>query len=121
MTDEQNTELPVGGKIDISAIEQKRAVLQADIQKKKGTEKKLRLGVAGLGRGFMLMLPTFNGHSRSQVVAAASPGADARAQFARDFGGPAYATVDELCRDPDVASAHHSDFGESAMAVNPLN
>ena len=66
------------------------------------TEKKLRLGVAGLGRGFMLMLPTFRGHSRSRVVAAASPGADARAQFKQDFGGPAYATVDELCRDPDV-------------------
>ena len=61
----------------------------------------LRVGVAGLGRAFTIMLPTFVGDPRVQLVAAADPRADARERFAAEFG-KAYATADELCADPDV-------------------
>jgi len=66
----------------------------------------LRLGVAGLGRGFMMMLPTFESYPRTRIVAAADPRAEARAQFAQDFGGATYATVGELCADPSVDAVY---------------
>lgn len=70
------------------------------------TDRKLRLGVAGLGRGFMLMLPTLAQHPRLHLVAAADPRAEARDQFARDFGARTYATVAELCADPEVEAVY---------------
>src|SRR5919201_4718449 len=60
------------------------------------------IGAAGLGRAFALMAPTFAGDERVALVAAADPRPEARAQFKTDFGGSAYATVDELCADPAV-------------------
>ena len=45
-------------------------------------KRSLRLGVAGLGRAFTLMLPTFVAHPRVQLVAAADPRPEARARFA---------------------------------------
>jgi len=62
----------------------------------------LRIGVAGLGRAFTLMLPTLRHDSRVQLVAAADPSEPARRQFSGDFGSPAYASVQELCDDPQV-------------------
>lgn len=69
-------------------------------------DRKLRLGVAGLGRGFMLMLPTFTAHPRVELVAAAAPRAESRDQFLEDFGGKAYETVEALCEDPDVEAIY---------------
>ena len=66
------------------------------------TQPPLRIGVAGLGRAFTLMLPTFTADSRVRLVAAADPLAQARAQFGRDFGAPAYESVEGLCEDPAV-------------------
>ena len=66
----------------------------------------LRLGVAGLGRGFMLMLPTLAQHPRVTLVAAADPRPSARDRFTADFGGRAYAGVTELCRDPEVDAVY---------------
>lgn len=54
----------------------------------------------------MMMLPTFESHPRTQIVAAADPRAEARAQFAQDFGGATYATVGELCADPSVDAVY---------------
>src|SRR5947209_11043294 len=48
------------------------------------------------------MLPTFRQDPRVALVAAADPRPEARERFAADFGGKAYANVDELCADPDV-------------------
>src|SRR6266850_1689508 len=62
----------------------------------------MRIGVAGLGRAFTLMAPTLAGDARVELVAAADPRAEARAQFKTDFGGGAYATVEELCADAAV-------------------
>ena len=42
---------------------------------------KLRIGVAGLGRAFTLMLPTFLQDERIELVAACDPREAARAQF----------------------------------------
>ena len=69
-------------------------------------ERRLRLGVAGLGRGFMLMLPTLRAHARLAVVAAADPRPEARRQFAQDFGGRAHETVRSLCDDPGVEAIY---------------
>ena len=62
----------------------------------------MRFGAAGLGRAFTLMLPTLAADARVQLVAAADPRAEARKQFTGDFGGKAYATVEEMCADPAV-------------------
>ena len=69
-------------------------------------ERRLRLGIAGLGRAFTVMLPTLARHPRLQVVAGADPRADARERFAADFGARAYATVEELCDDAAVEAVY---------------
>jgi phthalate 4,5-cis-dihydrodiol dehydrogenase len=66
----------------------------------------LRLGVAGLGRAFGVMLPTFLHDRRVTLVAAADPRAEARAQFERDFGGRTYARVEDLCSDTAVEAIY---------------
>jgi phthalate 4,5-cis-dihydrodiol dehydrogenase len=62
----------------------------------------LKLGVAGLGRAFSLMLPTLTGDERVALVAAADPRAEARARFEADFGVRTHAQVADLCADPEV-------------------
>ena len=64
--------------------------------------RKLRIGVAGLGRAFSFMLPTFVLDERVELVAGADPRAEARDRFAADFGARTYAEVDALCADPAV-------------------
>lgn len=68
--------------------------------------RKLRLGVAGLGRAFTLMLPTFLQESRVELVAACDPREEARQQFARDFNAPVYASIEELARDSAVEAVY---------------
>jgi phthalate 4,5-cis-dihydrodiol dehydrogenase len=72
----------------------------------KAAERKLRLGVAGLGRAFTLMLPTFTGDPRVALVAAADTRAEARQRFAADFAAKSHATVEELCADPAVEAVY---------------
>ncbi len=62
----------------------------------------LRVGVAGLGRAFTVMLPTLARDPRVTLVAAADPRAEARQRFAADFAAKSYATVAGLCDDPAV-------------------
>jgi len=69
-------------------------------------ERKLRLGVAGLGRAFTVMLPTFTGDPRIALVAAADSRAEARQRFAADFSAKTYETVEELCADPAVEAVY---------------
>ena len=64
--------------------------------------KTIRVGAAGLGRAFALMAPTLAADERVELVAAADPRADAQRQFMADFGGRAYASVEELCADTGV-------------------
>jgi phthalate 4,5-cis-dihydrodiol dehydrogenase len=82
----------------------------------------IRLGVAGLGRAFTLMLPTFSQDSRVHLVAAFDPREEARAQFARDFNAPVYSSVEELARDPAVeaiyvASPHQFHAEQTCIAA----
>ncbi|MCK9509973.1 MAG: Gfo/Idh/MocA family oxidoreductase [Pigmentiphaga sp.] len=66
------------------------------------TTNPLRLGVAGLGRAFTLMIPTWQGDPRVRLVAGFDPRAAARERFERDFGGTGQPSLDALCADPDV-------------------
>ena len=62
----------------------------------------LKLGVAGLGRAFTLMLPTFVADPRVCLVAATDLRAEACARFRADFGGRTCDTLEALCADPEV-------------------
>lgn len=86
-------------------------------------QRRLRIGVAGLGRAFSLMLPTFLRDPRVQLVAACDPREEARRRFAADFAAPTYADVADLADDPNVeiiyvASPHqfHAQHTEIAAA-----
>jgi phthalate 4,5-cis-dihydrodiol dehydrogenase len=84
--------------------------------------RKLRLGVAGLGRAFSVMLPTFTGDARVALVAAADPRPEARQRFAADFGGTSYESVEALCTDPAidvvyVATPHQFHAEHAALAA----
>src|SRR5437868_285419 len=68
--------------------------------------RRLRLGVAGLGRAFTLMLPTLRLHPRIQLVAAADPRAEARQRFASEFGARTYESLEALCDDADAEAIY---------------
>lgn len=85
-------------------------------------DRQLNIGVAGLGRAFSLMLPTFVGDLRVRLVAAADPRPEARAKFAAEFSGRCYQTVEELCADTDVeviyvATPHHLHAEHACVAA----
>jgi phthalate 4,5-cis-dihydrodiol dehydrogenase len=67
---------------------------------------KLKIGVAGLGRAFAVMLPTFVRDPRVALVGAADPRAEARAQFEADFQCKVYREVADLCADPNVEAVY---------------
>lgn len=68
--------------------------------------RELRLGVAGLGRAFTLMLPTLQHDHRVRLVAACDPRAQARTQFAADFDAPVHADIEGLASDPKVEAIY---------------
>ena len=86
------------------------------------SERKLRIGVAGLGRAFAVMLPTFKADPRVSLVAAADTRVEARQRFAEEFSANAYTTVEELCVDPAVeviyvATPHQWHARHAALAA----
>ena len=87
------------------------------------SERRLRMGIAGLGRAFTLMLPTLVADRRIELVAAADPRPEATQRFAADFGARTYDTVDALCANPDVevvyvATSHEHHAAHVAMATS---
>lgn len=70
------------------------------------TSDPIRVGVAGLGRAFMLMVPTFDADDRVILTAAAAPRAESCAAFEAKYGGTAYRSVEELCADPSVEAVY---------------
>jgi phthalate 4,5-cis-dihydrodiol dehydrogenase len=64
--------------------------------------RRLNVGVAGLGRAFTLMVPTFVADPRIRLVAAADPRQEATARFAAEFGARAHDSVESLCADPAI-------------------
>lgn len=57
----------------------------------------IRLGIVGLGMAGSGILPALARHPGMVLGGAATRGGERRAQFTRDFGVPAYETIDELC------------------------
>src|SRR5262245_20304999 len=70
--------------------------------------RKLKLGVAGLGRAFSFMAETFARDPRVELAAAADPRAEARRQFELDFHGKSFLTIQELCEKSDVEAVYVS-------------
>jgi phthalate 4,5-cis-dihydrodiol dehydrogenase len=70
------------------------------------TERTLRIGVAGLGRAFVLMRPALAHHPNVQLVAAADPREEARARFSAEFHGRSFESVEALCADRDVDAVY---------------
>jgi phthalate 4,5-cis-dihydrodiol dehydrogenase len=66
----------------------------------------LRIGVAGLGRAFTLMLPTFLADARVRLVAACDPRPAACDQFTHDFATATYSDIEQLARDPAVEAIY---------------
>ena len=66
----------------------------------------IRLGIAGLGRAFTLMLPTFAADPRIALAAASDLRPEARQRFEADFGAPTYDTIEALCDDPSVDAVY---------------
>ena len=64
--------------------------------------RRLKLGVAGLGRAFALMAPTFSADPRVELVAAADPRAEARRQFEADFHGQGFTSLQSLLEKSEV-------------------
>src|SRR5262245_23167619 len=64
----------------------------------------LRLGVAGLGRAFSVMLPAFTRHPAVRLVGAADPRPEARKRFSEELSAKAYDSVAALFNDPAVAA-----------------
>jgi len=86
------------------------------------SERRLRIGVAGLGRAFTLMLPTLAADPRVELCAAADPRAEATRQFAADFRAPTYPSVEALCADPGVdviyvATPHRDHAAHAILAT----
>ena len=67
---------------------------------------KVRLGIIGLGRGFMLTLPSLLAHADITLFAACSTRSDARQRFQSDFGGLAYSDYDAMLANPDVDAVY---------------
>jgi phthalate 4,5-cis-dihydrodiol dehydrogenase len=85
-------------------------------------DRKLQMGVAGLGRAFTLMLPTLAADPRIELVAAADPRKEATRRFAAEFGAPGYSSVDELCADGHIeviyiATPHQYHAAHVALAA----
>lgn len=82
----------------------------------------VRIGVAGLGRAFSLMLPTFLADERIKLVAACDPREVARQQFAQDFGAPVYEDLASMARSPNIdaiyiASPHQFHAAHACLAA----
>src|SRR5215472_2326325 len=85
-------------------------------------ERRIRLGVAGLGRAFSLMLPTFLADDRIVLAAACDPREAARQQFARDFGAPVHEDLVSMALSCDIdaiyiASPHQFHAAHACLAA----
>ncbi|MES2537857.1 MAG: Gfo/Idh/MocA family oxidoreductase [Pseudomonadota bacterium] len=66
----------------------------------------LHLGVIGLGGATKQIMPTLISHPQVHIAAATDLREQARALFTAEFNAPAYASIEELCRDPAVNTVY---------------
>lgn len=83
----------------------------------------VRLGVAGLGRGFMLSLPALRAHPAIRLAGAYDIRSDARARFATEFDAADHSTLDGLLADQFidaiyVATPHEFHAEQTIAALN---
>ncbi|HLG70306.1 MAG TPA: Gfo/Idh/MocA family oxidoreductase [Chloroflexota bacterium] len=64
--------------------------------------KTLRLGMAGLGVASTMVLPGVEKFPHAKIAAAADLRESARKAFEQKYGGRTYASIEELCADPDI-------------------
>src|SRR5262245_29837693 len=83
--------------------------------------RKLKLGVAGLGRAFSFMAETFARDPRVELAAAADPRAEARRQFELDFHGKGFPSVPEMLAKGGIEALYistpHQFHREHALAA----
>ena len=84
---------------------------------------KLKIGVAGLGRAFSLMVPAFTLDPRVTLVAGADPRPEARARFAADFNAKAFDSIEELAAQAEVdvvyiATPHQLHAAHACLAAS---
>lgn len=68
--------------------------------------RKLKLGVAGLGRAFALTAPTLARDKRVEVIAAADPRPEGLRRFEADFHGRTFRDEKDLWKDPSVEAVY---------------
>lgn len=83
---------------------------------------RLRLGVIGLGRGFVLTAPALRADPRIELAGAFDPRREATAQFAAEFRTPEYDSVHALLADPSIdavyiATPHEMHAGQAIDAL----
>ena len=66
------------------------------------TERKLRIGVVGVGVGAAEILPAMKSFGRIELVAAADTNPRILEVFKQRYGGKTYSNIEQLCADPDV-------------------
>ena len=66
----------------------------------------VRLGIIGLGRGFMLTLPSILANSEITLSAACSTRSDARKRFVDDFGGLAYSDYGAMLANAEIDAVY---------------
>jgi phthalate 4,5-cis-dihydrodiol dehydrogenase len=71
------------------------------------TKRRLRIGIAGLGRAFAIMMPAL-ASDKLEIVAGADPRPEARTRFAADFNARTFETVEAMCADPAVEAVYIS-------------
>ncbi len=85
-------------------------------------DRRLRLGVAGLGRAAAAMLPSLIAHPFVDLVAAADPLLEARERFAQTYGGRVFATAEAMAAAPEIdaiyiATPHQSHAADVCAAA----
>ena len=66
----------------------------------------IRLGVVGLGRGFVLTLPALRRDPRIALGAAFDPRPEASDRFAAEFSATGYASLDDLLADSAIDAVY---------------
>src|SRR4051812_14039334 len=66
------------------------------------TERVLNVGIAGLGVGSAMVIPSVEKMPQARLAAAADVRPAALEQFAKRYEARTYQTVKELCDDPDL-------------------
>ena len=67
-----------------------------------GQPRTLKVGVAGLGVGSAMIIPTIERMSETELVAAADIRPDAVKAFEQRYEGRGYSSVEALCADPEI-------------------